>query len=134
MFTILVGVIGFFFVPSTPRDSLFLTEYQKEFVLNSYITSPARIDLNIFRLIIRRLERDRPFITSGVKFSFKEVMRSVGSPHVIMVSTMQFMTGVMSYGLAVFLPSIVRQLGFSPNTTQLLSVGPFTAGFLGECF
>jgi len=36
----------------------------------------------------------------------------------------------MVYGLAYFLPSIVKQLGFSSNKTQLLSVGPFAAGFL----
>jgi hypothetical protein len=77
---------------------------------------------------------DRPSITSVDKFSFKEVMRSVGSPHVIMVSIMMFMTGTMGYGLAIFLPSIVSQLGFSPNATQLLSVGPFATGFIGECF
>jgi hypothetical protein len=51
-----------------------------------------------------------------------------------MVSTMLFMTGMMGYGLAIFLPSIVSQLGFSPSASQLLSVGPFMAGFIGECF
>ena len=77
---------------------------------------------------------DRPSITSSVKFSLKEVMRSVGSPHVIIICVMSIMTGMMAYGLAIFLPSIVSQLGFSPNATQLLSVGPFAAGFIGECF
>ena len=95
---------------------------------------PAHIDLTIFRLVMSRLEKDRPSITSAVKFSLKEVMRSVGSPHVIMVSIMIFVVGIMSYGLAIFLPSIVSQLGFSPNTTQLLSAGPFMAGFVGEYF
>ena len=134
MFTILVGIIGFFFVPSTPRDSQFLTEYQKESASNLYIAAHIQVELTIFRLIMRRLERDRTFITSDVKFSLKDVMRSVGSPHVIMVSIMLFMVGMMVYGLAIFLPSIVRQLGFSPNATQLLSVGPFMVGYLGECF
>ena len=83
---------------------------------------------------MRRLEKDRPFITSAIKFSFKEVMRSVGSPHVIMVFTMQFMYGIMGYGLAIFLPSIVNELGFNPNATQLLSAGPFATAFCGECF
>ena len=83
---------------------------------------------------MRRLERDRPFIASGVKFSFKEVMRSVGSPHVIVVAIMAFMGGMLGYGLAIFLPSIVNQLGFSPKTTQLLTVGPSMVGFLGEYF
>ena len=77
---------------------------------------------------------DRPSISSAVKFNLKEIMRSVGSPHVIMVTIMVFMVGMMGYGLAVFLPSIVSQLGFSPNATQLLSAGPAMAGFIGECF
>ena len=83
---------------------------------------------------MKRLEKDRPAISSAVKFSLKEVMQSLCSPHVIIVSIMMFMIGMMAYGLAVFLPTIVSELGFSPNTTQLLSVGPSAAGFFGECF
>ena len=83
---------------------------------------------------MRRLEKDRPFIASAIKFSLKDVVQSIGSPHVIMVSIMVFMGGTIGYGLAFFLPSIVSQLGFSPNATQLLSVGPSAVGFFGECF
>lgn len=79
-----------------------------------------------------RLERDRPSVKQVDKFNFKEVMRSATSPHVIMVFIMFFMVGTMLYGLALFLPSIVKQLGFSSTKTQLLSVGPFAAGFFGE--
>ena len=78
-----------------------------------------------------RLERDRQSIKMDDKFTFKEIMRSVSSPHVIMVFIIAFMTGTMLYGLAYFLPSIVDQLGFSSNKTQLLSVGPFAVGFFG---
>ena len=81
-----------------------------------------------------RLERDRPVIKPVDKFTFKEIFRSASSPQVIMVFIMFFMVGTMLYGLALFLPSIVSQLGFSPNKTQLLSVGPFAAGFFGERF
>ena len=49
-----------------------------------------------------------------------------------MVFIIFFMDGAMLYGLALFLPSIVSELGFSPNKTQLLSVGPFAAGFFGK--
>jgi hypothetical protein len=38
----------------------------------------------------------------------------------------------MSSGLGLFLPSIVHELGFSRNVTQLLSAGPFAAGSFGE--
>jgi hypothetical protein len=42
-----------------------------------------------------------------------------------------FMLGTTLFGLAFFLASIVKQLGFSPTKTQLLSAGPFAAGFFG---
>ena len=45
-----------------------------------------------------------------------------------------FMVGTMLYGLAYFLPSIVNQVGFSSNKTQLLNVGPFSVGFFGAFF
>ena len=68
------------------------------------------------------------------KFTFKEIMRSIISPHVIMVFITFFMVGTTLYGLAFFLPSIVNQLGFSANKSQLLSVGPFVVGFFGAYF
>ena len=85
----------------------------------------------MFSIIMSRLEKDRQSIKTEDKFTFKEVMRSVCSPHVIMVFIVFYMVGAMLYGLAYFLPSIVNQLGFSSNKTQLLSVGPFAVGFFG---
>ena len=87
-----------------------------------------------FSIILSRLERDRPSIEPVDKFTPKTIMRSISSPHVIMVFIMFVMDGTTLYGLAYFLPSIVKQLGFSANKTQLLSVGPFVAGFLGGHF
>jgi MFS family permease len=87
----------------------------------------------MFSIIMSRLERDIRSIKTddSDKFTFKEFMRSVCSPHVIMVFIMFFMAGTSLYGLALFLPSIVDQLGFSANKSQLLSVGPFVVGFFG---
>ncbi|KAF8815171.1 MFS general substrate transporter [Phlegmacium glaucopus] len=110
LFSVVIGLIAFFVVPSTPRDSKFLTEHQKDIIMN-------------------RLERDRPSMKQIHIFSLKEVLRSLTSPHVIMVFIMFFFAGAMLLGLAFFLPSIVLQLGFSPEKTQLLSVGPFATGF-----
>ena len=121
-------------MPSTPRDSKFLTEYQKESVSLIHYLFPARIDPITFRLIMKRLERDRPTITMIDTFSFKQVMRSPSSLHVVMVIAMMFMNGMMAYGLALFLPSIVNELGFDTSKTQLLSVGPFATGFVGKFF
>lgn len=78
-----------------------------------------------------RLERDRPSIRPEDKFSLNEILHSLRSPHVLAVFVMFFMIGTNLYGLALFLPSIVNQMGFDPDKTQLLSVGPFAAGFFG---
>jgi hypothetical protein len=67
-------------------------------------------------------------------FSLKETLESLTSPHVILLVIVFFMIGTTLYGLALFLPSIVNQLGFSDTRTQLLSVGPFAVGFFCRWF
>ena len=88
----------------------------------------------IFSIIMRRLERDRPSAKPVDKFSSKEVLRSIGSPHVIIFCIISFSHVTLTHGLNLYLPSIVYQLGFSRNATQLLSAGPFAAGFCGKYF
>ena len=77
---------------------------------------------------------DRPTIKPLDKFSPREILQSIASPHVIITFIIAFMLGTMTYGLSLFLPSIINQLGFSPRKTQLLSVGPSVTGFIGQCF
>ncbi|KAJ3979979.1 MFS general substrate transporter [Lentinula detonsa] len=112
IFSSLVGILGFFIIPSTPQELKFMTAEMRE-------------------VLIRRLERDKPSSsTHEDHFSFKEVFRSLRSPHVLIVFAIFYMEGTVLYGQALFLPSIVNQLGFSANKTQLLSVGPFAGGFI----
>lgn len=118
LFSFLVGVTSFFLVPSTPRDSKFLTLHEKQ-------------------LIQERLELDRPAVTPNApsdKFSFREILNSLTSIHVILVFISLFMLGTILYGLALFSPSTINQMGFSPVKSQLLSVGPFAAGFFRRYF
>ena len=82
---------------------------------------------------MKRLEADRPSISPNDRFSFHEVFKSFTSPHVIIIFIISFMNGTTLFGLALFSPSIVNQFGFSANKTQLLTVGPFAAGFFGGC-
>ncbi|KLO13815.1 MFS general substrate transporter [Schizopora paradoxa] len=111
VFSCLVGLLGFFLVPSTPQDLKFLTPSQRN-------------------IISRRLLLDRPTTSPLDRFSVIEVLRSLTSPHVLLLFVALFMNGTTLYGLANFLPSIVNQLGFSATRTQLISVGPFASGFV----
>ena len=79
-----------------------------------------------------RRERDRPSLSVDDKFNFREVLRSAKSLHVVIIFVSFFFLGTTLFGLALFLPTIVGELGFSPNTTQLLSVGPFATAFAGK--
>lgn len=81
---------------------------------------------------MRRLEKDRPFVNPLDQFRLKYVIQSLTSPHVIIMFITYFMGGTVLFGLALFSPSIINQLGFSPNHSQLLSVGPFACAFFGE--
>ncbi|PPR06291.1 hypothetical protein CVT24_001097 [Panaeolus cyanescens] len=111
LMTVIVGVLGFYFVPKTPNHSRYLTQAEKD-------------------CIYARLERDNPLEKHAVdNFSLKQMVRSMLSPHVVMACIMFFCSGSNVLGLANFLPSIVRQLGFSPVKSQLLTVGPFGAAF-----
>ena len=77
-----------------------------------------------------RLLLDRPTASGKDKFSFRQVWATMASPHVILNTMGFFFNGAMLYGLALFLPTIVKQLGFSTTRTQLLSVPPFAVGFV----
>ncbi|KAH9474630.1 putative transporter [Psilocybe cubensis] len=111
LFSTLIGILSFFLVPVSPRDSRFLSDEQK-------------------RLIIQRLDRNRPFAVPVDTFNIKRILSVLVTPHVLLPSVINFMGGTNLFGLALFLPSIVSQLGYSSNRTQLLSVGPFAVGFV----
>ncbi|KAF9477434.1 MFS general substrate transporter [Pholiota conissans] len=115
LFSVAVGIVSFWLVPKTPRHSKFLTDHQKD-------------------LIMARLAADRPFTNPLDAFSFKYVARAFKSVHVWLMFIVYFMGGTNLYGLALFLPSIVKQLGHSANRSQLLSVGPFAVGFVFTVF
>ncbi|PPR06287.1 hypothetical protein CVT24_001093 [Panaeolus cyanescens] len=110
IFTVVIGVAGFFLVPRTPRQSRFLTDAEKD-------------------AILRLLERSKPLDVHVDKFSVKQIIQSIISPHVIFVFIIFFTSGSIVLGLSNFLPSIVRQLGFTPTKSQLLTVGPLGAAF-----
>ena len=113
---------------------IFIQEPERVGLSSLCTTLQAVLTYTIFSIIMDRLERDRPSIKPVYNFIFKEINCSASSPHVIIVFIMFFMDGTMLYSLALFLPSIISQLEFSPNKTQLLSAGPFAAGFFGEWF
>ncbi|KAF7967632.1 hypothetical protein HWV62_33657 [Athelia sp. TMB] len=112
IFSVLIGILGFFVIPSSLQDSNLLSPKHKD-------------------ILEQRRKRDRPSLSVDDRFSFKEVLRSAKSLHVAIIFISFFFLGTTLFGLALFLPTIVGELGFSPNRTHLLSVGPFATAFAG---
>jgi len=108
LLSFVVGVVGYFLIPSDLRDSGILSEAEKD-------------------LLERRLEQDRPSISD--ELSLEPVIQALLSPHVIIMFVVGFLLGTLVFGLALFMGSIINELGFTPTRSQLLGAGPFGAGF-----
>ncbi|KAK7462345.1 hypothetical protein VKT23_007946 [Stygiomarasmius scandens] len=111
VFTVVIGLLGFFLVPPSPEKARFLSAKQKE-------------------LIIHRIDKDRPATSTNYSFTIHEVFRSMSSPHVLLVFIIFYLEGTNASGIALFLPSIINQMGFGANESQLLSVGPYAGGVI----
>ena len=120
-----LGSLSYPQLQENPDSSLLSKRSARDFI------SRVSVLTLLLSLIMALLERDRPSIKPSDKFSGEEILHSIRSPHVIILFFVLFMLGTCASGLALFLPSIVSELGFSRNKTQLLSVGPFALGFFG---
>ncbi|KAH6916427.1 major facilitator superfamily domain-containing protein [Coprinopsis sp. MPI-PUGE-AT-0042] len=111
LFTAVVGIASFWLVPPSPQQAFALTQAEKDAVAAA-------------------LKADRPPVGSKDKFNAKEIVRSITSPHVFLIFVVFFVGGAIFFGIAFFLPSIIRGMAFSPIRSQLLSVPPFALAFV----
>ncbi|KAF9519526.1 hypothetical protein BS47DRAFT_1288246 [Hydnum rufescens UP504] len=115
LFAFVMGILGFFLIPATPRACKVLTEDEK-------------------CLIERRLRKDRPSSCQIDESPLKQIICSLTSPHVVLVFIMMFMLGTLYYDLQSFPYGIVALLGFDPTKSQLLILAPSAVGFVVACF
>ncbi|TFK25155.1 MFS general substrate transporter [Coprinopsis marcescibilis] len=115
LFTTLFGLVSFWLVPQTTEGVRMLSRGEKD-------------------ATTRRLERDRPFLLMDEKFRPAEIWNALTSVHVFLIFVLFFLGGSIFFAFALFLPSIIRQMQFSPLESQLLSVGPFAAAFFVSLF
>ncbi|KAF7791700.1 hypothetical protein EIP86_002723 [Pleurotus ostreatoroseus] len=127
LFTVLSGLALFFLMPSTPAHAPFFTTEEKRYVL-------------------RYLQRDGVFEGSpddydgwnvsanvsgdeSAKAQWREVLRTLVRPQVVLLIAAGFFNGATLFGLA-FTPSIVASFGYAGNQAQLMSVPPFAAAYV----
>ncbi|KAJ7119055.1 major facilitator superfamily domain-containing protein [Mycena epipterygia] len=109
-FTVLFGLVSFFFLPSSPDHARFFNDEEK-----SYVKAKLKED---------------GVIEDGDSFSWGEVAKAFTSVHVLLVGVVYFFNGVVLYSLAYFTPSIVQVLGYTDARAQLMSVPPFSVAFV----
>ncbi|KAF7336987.1 MFS domain-containing protein [Mycena venus] len=106
--TVACGLAAFFVLPHSPTSARFLTEREKDHV-------------------VERLREDRVMSKDQEvdAFSWSEVGRAFTSPQVVLSILTEAPIGVALYGLAYFTPSIVQSLGYTSAAAQLMTVPPF---------
>ncbi|PSN64775.1 putative allantoate permease [Corynespora cassiicola Philippines] len=108
--TVLVGAASYFFIVDFPSDAKWLSESERQFVL----------------------QRTRTSESTSERVTWKDMGQFFRDPKNILAAIMYFSVVVPIYAFAYFTPTIVKTLGYSVIQTQLHSVPPFAAA-LGFC-
>ncbi|BGP41928.1 hypothetical protein JCM10449v2_005925 [Rhodotorula kratochvilovae] len=114
MFTVLVGISAYWWVPNYPRQVTFLNDRERA-------------------ILIARLQSDgdsgddEPFTWQGVWDAFKD-------PFVHAYGWLFHCFAMTLYSLSLFLPTIIAQLGYSSWRSQLLTVPVYACSFAAILF
>jgi len=114
--TIVVATVAFFFLPNTPGAAGFLSEEEQ-------------------RIAASRLHRDLHGATQSQRveeerFNWHEVRDALLNVNTILMSLNFFLILVPIYSFSLFLPSIIKGLGYTNVTAQLFTVPPNFLAFL----
>lgn len=105
--TTLFGIISFFFLPNTTGDAKFLTSEQKQ-------------------AAVKRMQHDSQGATSSdidsEKFDWHWVKLALTDMNTILLSLTYLLIITPIYSYSLFLPTIIKSLGYSRVVTQLFTV------------
>ncbi|GAA6063160.1 hypothetical protein JCM10212_006318, partial [Sporobolomyces blumeae] len=110
LFTILVGISAYWWVPKYPREAKFLNERERAILLARLAADADPAD-------------DEPFSLSGVWQAIKD-------PLVNAYGWLFHFYAMTLYSLSLFLPTIIAQLGYASWRAQLLTVPVYAAAFV----
>ncbi|GAA6014330.1 hypothetical protein JCM10207_005423 [Rhodosporidiobolus poonsookiae] len=114
IFTVLVGVTAYWWVPSYPREAKFLTERERAILLARLRADGDSAD-------------DEPFSWHGVVQALKD-------PLVMAYGWLFHGFAFPLYSLSLFLPTIIAQLGYASWKAQLLTIPVYSCAFFGIIF
>lgn len=114
--TILVAMTAFFFLPHTPAQARFLTPQEQHQAVHA-----LHLDLH-GATMAAQVEEER--------FSWYAVRKALLNVNTIAMSLNFFLILVPIYSFSLFLPSIIKGLGYKAVHAQLLTVPPNFLAFL----
>ncbi|GAA5979142.1 hypothetical protein JCM10908_002818 [Rhodotorula pacifica] len=109
IFTVLVGLSAYWWVPGYPKDANFLNEREKAILIARLRKGSDSAD-------------NEPFNWAGVWDAFKD-------PWVIGYGMLFHFYAFTLYSLSLFLPTIIAQLGYASWRAQLLTVPVYAVAF-----
>lgn len=110
LFTIVVGAAAYFFIHNYPDTAKFLSPKERDFIK-------------------ARLEADSDAINDE-KFAWPEVRKALLDVKVWLYGFGFHTMSLPLYTLSLFLPSIIKDLGYTSAQAQLLTIPPYAFAFL----
>ncbi|KAK6954814.1 hypothetical protein Daesc_004783 [Daldinia eschscholtzii] len=122
MVAILVAVIAFFVLYDFPETASFLTEKEREFI--------------VFRLKYQGQQgKEHTQVAQAEEFEWKYVFEAFKDWQIWVNLFVYWGVVCPLYGISLFLPTIIRNLGYSASTAQLMTVPIYiTAAILAVIF
>ncbi|KAJ5674075.1 Major facilitator superfamily domain general substrate transporter [Penicillium macrosclerotiorum] len=108
LLTVLVALIAPFAIHDSPETATFLTEQERRFVIHS--------------LRIQHSADAREMVQDEAKFRMKYVIDAFTDWQIYLGLFMYWGITCPLYGISFFLPSIIKDLGYTSSTAQLLTV------------
>ena len=110
LLTVVVSLIAYHFIANYPSTAKFLTEAERAFVLD-------------------RLKNNTD-ATRNEGFTWGNVLMAVRDPKVWLYGLTFHTLALPLYTLSLFLPTIIKELGYTAAQAQLLSVPPYAVAFV----
>ena len=110
LMTVVASIASYFFIYNYPATAKFLTPKEREYV-------------------IARLKKDGD-ASRDEKFSWAGVRQALKDPKVYLYGLCFHTMSLPVYTLSLFLPTIIKDMGFSTAQAQLLSTPPYVFAFV----
>jgi cyanate permease len=103
-------------LPDGPREAKFLTQRQKRIATSRLHQSTSNVD-------------EKHAAVHKPKLNFREILEALKDPKCYLTATMFFSINVAFSSMPVFLPTIIKEMGWSSTMAQALSAPPYLLAF-----